>query len=120
MCEIRPQNDFGPIMLSLRKESVTMCHFGPDLLSFFTRRCVYPFFSARPIVRFADSLQKKGTIHIKHQRKLMQSNTMSRVIYFGAVFSAYCSGSVCGFFAENSSIPQPHVRHIPHQLELFQ
>ena len=75
-------------MLSLRKESVTMCHFGPDLLSFFTRRCVYPFFSARPIVRFADSLQKKGTIHIKHQRKLMQYNTMSTVIYFGAVFSA--------------------------------
>ena len=43
MCEIRPQKDFGPIMLSLRKESVTMCHFGPDL-SPFLRGDVYILF----------------------------------------------------------------------------
>ena len=91
------------------------CHnvsFRTRFVPFFYEEMYISFFLAHPIVRFADSLQKKGTIHIKHQRKLMQSNTMSRVIYFGAVFSAYCSGSVCGFFAENSSIPQPHVRQL--------
>ena len=70
MCEIRPQKDFGPIMLSLRKESVTMCHFGPDLSPFFTRRCIYPFFLAHPIVRFADSLQKKGDYSHQTSKKI--------------------------------------------------
>ena len=100
------------LLCSLYEKKVSQCVISDQICSHFLRGDVYIlFFLAHSIIRFADSLQKKGDYSHQTSKKInaIQYNEKSD-LFRSCLFSLLLR--IWGFFAENSSIPQPHVRQL--------